>query len=35
MFINSLAHCPVVAHSDIFKVFLEYSEADYNVRDPP
>lgn len=26
MFINSLAHCPVVAHSDLFKVFLEYQE---------
>mmetsp|Transcript_51128 Transcript_51128/g.102152 ORF Transcript_51128/g.102152 Transcript_51128/m.102152 type:complete len:211 (+) Transcript_51128:73-705(+) len=26
MFLNSLAHCPVVAHSDIFKQFLEYSE---------
>mmetsp|Transcript_10813 Transcript_10813/g.21713 ORF Transcript_10813/g.21713 Transcript_10813/m.21713 type:complete len:209 (+) Transcript_10813:240-866(+) len=26
MFINSLAHCPVVAHSDMFKTFLEYAE---------
>eukprot|EP00802_Teleaulax_amphioxeia_P028020 Tamp_29552.p1 GENE.Tamp_29552~~Tamp_29552.p1 ORF type:complete len:241 (-),score=48.17 Tamp_29552:46-717(-) len=26
MYINSLAHCPVVAHSDLFKDFLEYTE---------
>mmetsp|Transcript_24836 Transcript_24836/g.56061 ORF Transcript_24836/g.56061 Transcript_24836/m.56061 type:complete len:209 (-) Transcript_24836:111-737(-) len=26
MYINSLAHCPVVAHSDAFKEFLEYDE---------
>mmetsp|Transcript_65068 Transcript_65068/g.155224 ORF Transcript_65068/g.155224 Transcript_65068/m.155224 type:complete len:208 (+) Transcript_65068:107-730(+) len=30
MFINSLAHCPAVAHSDMFKIFLEYSADDYN-----
>ena len=26
MYINSLAHCPVVAHSEVFKDFLEYVE---------
>ena len=25
MYINSLAHCPVVAHSQLYKEFLEYS----------
>lgn len=25
MYINSLAHCPVVAHSQMFKEFLEYA----------
>jgi hypothetical protein len=31
MYINSLAHCPVVAHSDMFKDFLEYSDAHPNL----
>ncbi len=26
MYINALAHCPVIAHSDVFKDFLEYDQ---------
>jgi hypothetical protein len=29
MYINALAHCPVIAHSDMFKEFLEYDQVNH------
>ena len=35
MYINALAHCPVIAHSDLFKEFLEYDQARSHLQTRP